>query len=45
MGKAFDIEPRAVASVNTGFRRIVTKIPHPQSVEVCRPCNASNRSR
>ncbi|HXZ44958.1 MAG TPA: aminotransferase class III-fold pyridoxal phosphate-dependent enzyme [archaeon] len=34
MGKAFDIQPRAVALVDTGFRRIVTKIPAPQSLEV-----------
>jgi 4-aminobutyrate aminotransferase/(S)-3-amino-2-methylpropionate transaminase len=34
MGKAFDIQPRDVAQVETSFRRIVTKIPAPQSLEV-----------
>ena len=34
MGKAFDIRPRDVARIDTRFRRIVTKIPAPQSLEV-----------
>jgi 4-aminobutyrate aminotransferase/diaminobutyrate-pyruvate transaminase/4-aminobutyrate aminotransferase/(S)-3-amino-2-methylpropionate transaminase len=34
MGKAFDIQPREVARIETRFRRIVTKIPSPQSLEV-----------
>lgn len=34
MGKAFDIRPRDVARLDTGFRRILTKIPAPQSLEV-----------
>ena len=34
MGKAFDIQPRNVPRVETKFRRIVTKIPSPQTLEV-----------
>jgi 4-aminobutyrate aminotransferase/(S)-3-amino-2-methylpropionate transaminase len=34
MGKAFDIHPRDVARIETKFRRIITKIPPPQSLEV-----------
>ena len=32
MGKEFNITPRAVARVETKFRRIVTALPHPDSV-------------
>jgi 4-aminobutyrate aminotransferase / (S)-3-amino-2-methylpropionate transaminase / 5-aminovalerate transaminase len=32
MGKEFSIEPRAVPRVDTKYRRIVTPIPHPDSV-------------
>jgi 4-aminobutyrate aminotransferase/(S)-3-amino-2-methylpropionate transaminase len=34
MGKVFDTTPRAVPRVETEFRRIVTSIPHPESVPV-----------
>jgi 4-aminobutyrate aminotransferase/(S)-3-amino-2-methylpropionate transaminase len=34
MGKLFDTTPREVPRVETGFRRIVTAIPHPESVGV-----------
>ncbi len=34
MGKAFDITPREVQTVETKFRRIVTKIPAPESLGV-----------
>jgi len=34
MGKAFDVEPKAVRRVDTKFRRIVTAIPAPESVPV-----------
>jgi 4-aminobutyrate aminotransferase-like enzyme len=34
MGKAFDLEPREVRSFETRFRKIVTKIPAPESLEV-----------
>ncbi len=34
MGKAFDIQPCDVARIETRFRRIVTKIPPPQSLEI-----------
>src|ERR1035441_7281613 len=32
MGKEFNIIPRAVAPVETKYRRIVTALPHPDSV-------------
>jgi 4-aminobutyrate aminotransferase / (S)-3-amino-2-methylpropionate transaminase / 5-aminovalerate transaminase len=32
MGKEFDITPRAVARVETRYRRIVTELPHPDSL-------------
>jgi 4-aminobutyrate aminotransferase/(S)-3-amino-2-methylpropionate transaminase len=32
MGKEFSITPRAVAPVETKYRRIVTQLPHPDSV-------------
>ncbi len=32
MGKEFSIEPREVARVETKYRRIVTALPHPESV-------------
>src|SRR5205809_5604419 len=32
MGKEFNIEPRQVPRVETQYRRIVTKLPHPDSV-------------
>lgn len=32
MGKEFDIKPRQVAPVETKYRRIVTPLPHPDSV-------------
>ena len=32
MGKEFNITPRAVARVETKYRRIVTALPHPESV-------------
>ena len=32
MGKEFSITPRAVPRVETKFRRIVTSLPHPDSV-------------
>lgn len=32
MGKEFSIVPRAVARVETKYRRIVTALPHPDSV-------------
>lgn len=34
MGKAFDLQPCDVARIETRFRRIVTKIPPPQSLEI-----------
>jgi 4-aminobutyrate aminotransferase/(S)-3-amino-2-methylpropionate transaminase len=34
MGKSFSTEPKQVAHVDTKFRRIATKIPAPESVEV-----------
>jgi 4-aminobutyrate aminotransferase-like enzyme len=34
MGKAFDIRPKAVKLVETAFRRIATKIPAPETLEV-----------
>ena len=34
MGKAFDLDPKAVPPVSTPFRRIVTKIPAPESLPV-----------
>lgn len=34
MGKVFEMTPREVPRVETGFRRIVTAIPHPESVAV-----------
>ena len=33
MGKEFDITPKEVAKVDTKWRRIVTKLPAPESVE------------
>ena len=32
MGKEFSITPRTVPHVETKFRRIVTPVPHPDSV-------------
>jgi 4-aminobutyrate aminotransferase / (S)-3-amino-2-methylpropionate transaminase / 5-aminovalerate transaminase len=32
MGKPFDLTPRSVAPVETPFRRICTRIPHPESL-------------
>ena len=32
MGKEFDIQPQAVARVETKYRRIVSSLPHPESV-------------
>jgi len=34
MGKAFDLDPKAVPPVSTPFRRITTKIPAPESLPV-----------
>src|SRR5690349_15535167 len=34
MGKEFSIEPRVVPPIETKYRRIVTPIPHPDSLEV-----------
>src|SRR5262252_11146779 len=34
MGKEFSVEPRAVPRVETAFRRIVTPLPHPDSVPI-----------
>lgn len=34
MGKAFDIQPKDVKPVETAFRRIATKIPAPETLEV-----------
>ena len=34
MGKAFSLAPKAVEKVETRFRRIVTKLPVPESLEV-----------
>jgi 4-aminobutyrate aminotransferase-like enzyme len=34
MGKAFDIQPKDVKSVETPYRRIATKIPAPETLEV-----------
>jgi 4-aminobutyrate aminotransferase / (S)-3-amino-2-methylpropionate transaminase / 5-aminovalerate transaminase len=34
MGKTFDLQPKAVRVVDTKFRKIATKIPAPDSVEV-----------
>ncbi|MBI3991380.1 MAG: aspartate aminotransferase family protein, partial [Candidatus Omnitrophica bacterium] len=34
MGKAFDLKPREVPKIRTKFRRIVTKIPVPESLPV-----------
>lgn len=36
MGKAFDLTPKRVRAVGTPFRRIVTEIPAPESVETLR---------
>ncbi|HEX7512708.1 MAG TPA: aminotransferase class III-fold pyridoxal phosphate-dependent enzyme, partial [Candidatus Methylomirabilis sp.] len=36
MGRAFDIEPKQVKVVETTFRRIATKIPAPETLEVLR---------
>jgi 4-aminobutyrate aminotransferase/(S)-3-amino-2-methylpropionate transaminase len=36
MGKAFDLEPKHVGSIDTRFRKIVTQIPAPGSLEVLR---------
>jgi 4-aminobutyrate aminotransferase/(S)-3-amino-2-methylpropionate transaminase len=34
MGKEFDITPRAVPPVTTKYRRILTPLPHPDSVPI-----------
>ncbi len=34
MGQEFDITPRKVPRVETKYRRIVTPLPHPESVAV-----------
>ena len=34
MGREFDITPRDVPRVDTKYRRIVSKLPHPESVPV-----------
>ena len=45
MGKAFDLNPKLVRPVDTRFRRIVTAIPAPESLEIlrtmrrCEPAN------
>jgi len=36
MGKAFDIEPKDVPCIETPYRRIATKIPAPETLEVLR---------
>ena len=49
MGKAFRIEPKEVKRVETNFRRIVTKIPAPESLGVlqtlhqCEPISMSGQ--
>jgi len=49
MGRAFDIEPKQVKVVETTFRRIATKIPAPETLEVlqtlhrCEPISMSGQ--
>lgn len=49
MGRAFDIEPKQVKVVETRFRRIATKIPAPETLEVlqtlhrCEPISMSGQ--